>query len=89
MNTPVALEKFIYGATTVVCNSMEIDSISEDTRNDNPVLHLKCGKDFVATVWALTPTVLHADGECTVLDVDGDEVDFEFRISRPMAHADL
>lgn len=82
----LTLRMAIYAATTAICNGYEIDEIRESP--EGPA-RLRCGKDTIAEVDMTQTIELDSDGEATAKDIDGEELDFEFRVSRPMTLADI
>lgn len=82
----LTLRMAIYAATTAICNGYEIDEIDEQPDGK---ARLSCGEDTIAEVNLAQTIELNSDGEATAKDIDGEELDFEFRVSRPMTMKDI
>lgn len=82
----LTLRMAVYAATTTICNGYEIDDIRETPETPS---YLRCGKDTIAIVDLSQTIELDSDGQATAKDINGEELDFEFRVSRPMTLEDM
>lgn len=82
----LTLRMAVYAATTTICNGYEIDEIGEQSDGK---ARLSCGEDTIAEVNLSQTIELDSDGQATAKDINGEELDFEFRVSRPMTLEDM
>lgn len=82
----LTLRMTIYAATTTICNGYEIDEIGEQLDGK---ARLSCGEDTIAEVDMPQTIELDSDGEATAKNIDGEDLDFEFRVSSPMTMQDI
>lgn len=82
----LTLRMAVYAATTTICNGYEIDNIRETPETPS---YLRCGEDTIAIVDLSQTVELNSDGQATAKGIDGEELDFEFRVSRPMTVKDI
>lgn len=82
----ITLNMAINASSFVACRGYEIDHIED---MPGGLVRLECADEGIAYVSLHQEIEIDSDGNAIALDSDGDEISFEFRVSRPLTSNDL
>ncbi len=80
------LSAAINAASFVACKGYEVEHIEEMPDGTSG---LQCSDELIARLDLRQEIEIDSDGEATAKDCNGEDANFEFRVSRPLTSDDL